>query len=75
MATDTRTRPTTTNTGDHDRFAHYIWAPNAKAVLTEAIINGTPVVALCGKTWVPSRDATKYPVCPDCDRIKRDLQT
>jgi len=27
---------------------------------------GTPVVALCGKVWVPSRDPEKYPVCPEC---------
>ena len=30
---------------------------------------GTPVVALCGKAWVPSRDPQRFPVCPDCKRI------
>ena len=27
---------------------------------------GTPVVALCGKVWVPSRAPEKFPVCPEC---------
>lgn len=51
--------------GDHDRFAHYV----EKAKLTEALINGTPVIALCGKVWVPSRDPTRFPVCPECKRL------
>lgn len=56
--------------GDHDRFSHYV----PKAKLTEALINGTPVVALCGKVWVPSRDPEKYPVCPECKDIKAKLK-
>lgn len=56
-------------TGDHDRFSHYV----PKAKLTEAMINGTPVVALCGKVWVPSRDPERYPVCPECKDIKAKL--
>ncbi len=51
--------------GSHDRFSHY--APKDK--LTEAMVMGTPVVALCGKVWVPSRDPQKYPVCPTCKEI------
>ena len=51
--------------GGHDRFSHYA----AKAKLTEAMVMGTPVVALCGKVWVPSRDPQKYPVCPTCKEI------
>jgi len=34
---------------------------------------GTPVVALCGKKWVPSRDPKRFPVCPDCKRIYESL--
>ena len=30
---------------------------------------GTPVVALCGKVWVPSRAPEKFPVCPECKEI------
>lgn len=51
--------------GDHERFSHYV----PKEKLTEAMIMGTPVVALCGKTWVPSRDPERFPVCPDCKEI------
>lgn len=67
-------RPTTTDEGDHDRFAHYVWGKNAKAMVTESMVTGTPIRALCGKRWVPSRDGSKYPVCPDCKRIKNRLQ-
>lgn len=51
-----------TDSGDHERFSHYV----PKDKLTEAMVMGTPVVALCGKVWVPSRDPEKYPVCPEC---------
>jgi hypothetical protein len=55
--------------GDHDRFAHYV----PKEKLTQALVMGTPVRALCGKLWTPSRDPSKYPVCPDCKRIWETL--
>jgi hypothetical protein len=55
--------------GDHDRFSHYV----AKEKLTDALVMGTPVVALCGKVWVPSRDPKKYPVCPECKEIWEQL--
>jgi hypothetical protein len=61
---DERTRPVTDD-GDHERFSHYV----PKDKLTEAIVTGTPVTALCGKVWVPSRDPQKYPVCPTCKEI------
>jgi hypothetical protein len=32
----------------------------------KAMVEGTPVVALCGKIWVPSRDPDKFPICPTC---------
>jgi hypothetical protein len=34
---------------------------------------GTPVIALCGKVWVPSRAPEKYPVCPECKEIWEQL--
>jgi hypothetical protein len=55
--------------GDHDRFSHY--APADK--LTEAMVLGTPITALCGKVWVPSRDPQRYPVCPTCKEIWESL--
>lgn len=62
---DIRINPVPTDDGDHERFSHY--ADRDK--ITEAMVTGTPVVALCGKVWVPSRDPKKYPVCPECKRL------
>ena len=64
---DRRTRPT--DDGDHERFSHYV----DKHKLTEAMVMGTPVVALCGKVWVPSRAPEKYPVCPECKEVWESL--
>lgn len=55
----------TNDHGDHERLSHYV----PKDKLMEAMINGTPVVALCGKVWIPSRDPEKFPVCPECKEI------
>jgi len=66
---ETRTRPSTGD-GDHERFSHYV----QKDKLTEAMINGTPVIALCGKVWVPSRDPQKYPVGPECKELWASLR-
>jgi hypothetical protein len=63
--TDVRIDPVLTDDGDHERFSHY--ADRDK--ITEAMVTGVPVVALCGKVWVPSRDPKKYPVCPECKRL------
>ena len=65
---DRRTAPT--DDGDHERFSHYV----EKDKLTEAMVMGTPVVALCGKVWVPSRDPEKYPVCPECKDAWENLR-
>ena len=62
--TEERTQ-TSTGEGDHDRFSHYV----VRNRLTEAMVEGTPLQALCGKVWVPSRDPKKYPVCPECKEI------
>ena len=67
--TDIRPEVVPQEPGDHDRFAHYV----PKDKLTEALVLGTPVQALCGKIWVPSRDPEKYPVCPECKEIKAML--
>jgi Protein of unknown function (DUF3039) len=68
---DTRTAPTETplEPGDHERFSHYV----DKDKLTEAMVMGTPVVALCGKVWVPSRAPERFPVCPECKEAWEDL--
>lgn len=68
--TDATTRPVPTDDGDHERFSHYV----EKDKLTEAMVLGTPVIALCGKVWVPSRDPEKYPVCPECEDAWKGLK-
>ncbi|WP_129669523.1 DUF3039 domain-containing protein [Phytoactinopolyspora endophytica] len=60
---DTRTQPGDGD-GDRERFSHYV----PKEKLADAMINGTPVIALCGKVWVPSRDPERFPVCPECKK-------
>ncbi len=54
--------PLDTDGGDHDRFAHYA----RKDDVTRAYITGEAITALCGKKWVPTRDPTRYPICPTC---------
>ena len=36
---------------------------------SKANIEGVPVMALCGKVWIPNRDPNKYPVCKTCEEI------
>lgn len=64
-----RVKPSHGDDGDHERFAHYV----PKDKLTAAMVNGTPVIALCGKVWVPSRDPQRFPVCPECKEIYQQL--
>lgn len=42
---------------------------DAAAKVLEARIEGTPLEALCGHTWVPSRDPKQLPVCQKCKDI------
>ena len=42
---------------------------NAAAKVLEARITGTPIEALCGFVWVPSRDPKQLPVCEECKTI------
>ena len=68
--------------GYHERMAHIVlegWTPeegeyvSAGPTVVEGLVNGTPVKALCGKVWVPSRDPKKYPLCPTCKEIAAHL--
>ena len=43
-------RRTSTDDGDHERFAHYV----KKDKILESAVSGQPVRALCGKKWVPA---------------------
>lgn len=66
---DERTQ-STPEAGDHERFSHYV----GKNDLTEAMVMGTAVVALCGKVWVPSRDPKRFPVCPECKDLWEEMK-
>ena len=56
--------------GDHERFAHYV----RKEKILDSAMSGKPVIALCGKVWVPGRDPKKFPVCPICQEIYDGLR-
>lgn len=60
--TETRHR---TAPGDNERYAHYV----PKEKILASAMSGEPVVALCGKIWLPQRDPSRYPVCPVCKEI------
>lgn len=55
--------------GDGDRFAHFV----RRDRVNSSVVTGQPVVALCGKVWIPSRDASKYPVCPKCKALRDQM--
>jgi len=57
--------------GDHERFAHYV----RKEKILNSALSGKPVIALCGKVWVPGRDPNKFPVCPMCKQIYDGLRS
>jgi hypothetical protein len=71
--TDTSTEPRVAPPnvdGDHERFSHYV----RKSDIVRANVEGVPVVALCGKRWIPNRDPSRYPVCPTCKEIRARLR-
>ncbi|PLS31386.1 hypothetical protein Uis1B_0727 [Bifidobacterium margollesii] len=68
--TETKTETKKSDDGDADRFAHYV----SKERMAESRLTGRPVVALCGKVWVPKHNPSDYPVCPDCKRIYDEMR-
>ncbi len=67
---ETREETQRSDTGDADRYSHYVSADK----IAESKLTGRPVVALCGKVWVPKHDPSRYPVCPDCKRIYEQMK-
>lgn len=55
--------------GDHERYAHFV----RKDKIVRSAVSGQPVVALCGKIWTPTRDPSRYPVCPACKAIYQSM--
>ena len=62
--------PQLSEPGDHERFAHYV----RKEKILESAMSGDPVIALCGKVWVPGRDPQRFPVCPACKEIYESMK-
>jgi hypothetical protein len=67
---------------DHERFTHIVlegYTPKdgefvaLNNSVVGGMINATPVMALCGKVWVPGRDPQKYPICPTCKEIAESM--
>jgi hypothetical protein len=48
---------------------------SAAAKVLEARINSTPLEALCGHRWVPSRDPQRLPLCAKCKDIYDTYRT
>lgn len=64
--------PVETTETDEPTSAHIVKTKrgeNAAAVVLEARIMGTPIEALCGFVWVPSRDPKQLPICEQCKNI------
>ncbi len=68
--------------GDHDRFTHIVlegYTPEDGEFVAlgnsvvGAMVNSTPVRALCGKVWVPDGDPRRSPICPTCREIAESL--
>lgn len=62
--------PQVADPGDHELFSHYVRTDK----LEKAIFEGSSVVALCGKVWLPTKDPKKFPVCPECKDIWEGLR-
>jgi hypothetical protein len=66
---------------DPDKVAHIVrqWAPldDNTAVrladVTGAYIEGTPLTALCGHVWVPSRDHRDLTPCSRCIAVAESM--
>ena len=63
-------QPQNIEPGDHERYSHYV----RKDKVVESAVMGNPVIALCGKVWIPSRDPEKFPVCPECKDIYEQMK-
>ena len=58
-----------TNSNDNNELAHYAEA----ASVTEGYIMGTPVQALCGKIFIPSKNPERLKICPICKEIVEEV--
>lgn len=68
VAEETELETVDADTGEA-KFAHY----GDSTSVTEGYIMGKPVLAICGKLFVPSRDPQKFPICPICKELAEAL--
>lgn len=57
---------------DQPHHAHIVKVgpgESATAKVMEARVYGTPLEALCGFVWIPSRDPKQLPMCQECKSI------
>lgn len=62
------TRPDERTTTESGRVAHIV----DRSKVTAAYIEGSPLIALCGHVWVPSRDPKNYPLCSKCIAVREE---
>lgn len=53
-----------------DHVAHYA----DKNDILRGAIDGVAIRALCGATFVPHRDPSRFPICPSCDEFMHMLR-
>jgi hypothetical protein len=66
------TKEDTQTEDESGKYAHIVKGSpekTAAAIVTEAIVFGLEVEALCGYRWVPSKDPKSVPPCPKCIEI------
>lgn len=54
---------------DKDKLSHYA----KKKEILESAVTGKPIVALCGKRWIPNRDPEKFKICSICKKIYENI--
>jgi hypothetical protein len=55
----------TADASDSPLIAHYA----DRDEILKAFVYGEPIVALCGKRWVPYRNGDALPLCPMCEEL------
>lgn len=75
LSGDTLVRPSLGKTGAGlPERAHLVGAQggmSGAAAVTNAMVFGTEVTALCGYRWVPTRDAEGLKVCEECKTVRK----
>jgi hypothetical protein len=64
---DSATKDSPVSHSEEPEFAHLIDLP--VYAITEAYAFGTPLEAMCGHVFVPTRDPYKFPICPTCKKL------